>query len=136
MNLTKPSDTTDVYWLFSKREKREIGKYVQHTIRSGKWLIFCPFTTIDKTWNIIREATINGKLGEVSKVSTRRPNPNSRNPDIGVICVYTYDSDDMDDLMEIRVSLRNLGFTQKLVYKTDQATREGKYGKGVTIYSS
>lgn len=122
--MTKPSNTTDVYWIHAKRDT---GRYPHHTPRGGKWLIFCPIEQIDQKWNIIKNATINGELGYVSKVSTSRPNPNSRDPNTGVICVYTYNNEDMDDVMEIRESLRKLGFGRRLVYKTDQATREGRY---------
>ena len=124
--LKNPSTTEDVYWIFAIRE---VGFYQENTNQSGKWLIFCPIDTIDEMWTIIREATINGKLGNVSKVSTKRPNPNSQNKNTKVIWVYTYDSNDIKDVMGIRKRLRDLGFTQQLIYKTDQTTREGKYSR-------
>lgn len=129
----KPSETYDVYWIFGERK---VGKYPSHTSRGGKWLVFCPVEIIDKTWETIRGALICGKLGSTAKVSTRRPNPNSTDPNTGVICVYTYDSDDNEDVMEIRETLRDLGFVRRLLYKTDQATRERKYGPRVFKYSN
>ena len=124
--LKNPSTTEDIYWIFAQRE---VPVWKTQTNQSGKWLIFCPIDTIDEMWTIIREATIKGKLGNVSKVSTKRPNPNSQNKNTKVICVYTYDSNDIDDVMEIRKQLSDLGFTQQLIYKTDQTTREGKYSR-------
>ena len=131
--MTIPSNTTDVYWIVASRE---IGNYPAHTIRGGKWLIFTPIDEIDRDWEIIKIATNKGELGFSVKVSTLRLNPHSRDPNTGVICVYTYDSEDVEDVMTIRESLRNFGFTRRLTYKSDQATREGRYGRRVTKYVS
>ena len=116
-----PSETTDVYWLFTVYQNKM-------TERTGKWLIFSLFSNIDQEWEIIKRFTEKGDLGCSSKVSTRKPHSRSRN-DSGVICVYTYDSNNISDILRVRNKLRDLGFTRKLFYKTDQATREGKYGK-------
>ena len=129
--MTTPSNTTNVYWLDTSRE---VGNYHGHTIRGGKWLIFTPIKFLDQDWETIKVAINEGELGFSAKVSTRRINPRSRDPNTGVICVYTYDSEDVEDVMTIRESLRNLGFTRRLTYKTDQATREGRYGRRVTKY--
>ena len=60
-------------------------------------------------------------------MSTARPNPNSGGPRKHVICVYTYDSEDKEDVMRVRASLRELGFVTPIAYKTDEATLEGRY---------
>ena len=122
-----PSETTDVYWL-------SIIYETSVTDRTGKWLIFCSFNNIDEEWNIIKRSTEKGDLGCSAKVSTRKPHPRSRK-DSGVICVYTYDSDNISDVLRVRNKLRILGFTRRLFYKTDQATREGKYGKSSHKYA-
>ncbi len=44
-----------------------------------------------------------------------------------VICVYTYDWTDFEDVTRVRNELMILGFTQKLGYKTDADTLSGKY---------
>lgn len=41
--------------------------------------------------------------------------------------MYTYDHNDEEDVMRVRKKLRELGFTEKLSYKTDEATRAGIY---------
>lgn len=63
----------------------------------------------------------------MAKVSTARPNPNAKNPNEHVICVYTYDYRDRGDVDRIRAALRDLGITWKIPYKTDAATRAGQY---------
>jgi len=44
-----------------------------------------------------------------------------------VICVYTYDSDDVQDVKRVRASLRELGFVGRLSYKPDADTHAGRY---------
>ena len=126
MSEEAPSKVHDRYWL---RAYRKVGNYPEHTERSGKWLIFAPLSEIDEWWDLIKPCTENGLLGGSSKVATARPNPNAKDPNIKVICVYTYDSDDKEDVMKVREGLRKLGVTQKIPYKEDRATLEGKYQK-------
>ncbi len=123
-NDEQPSTHTEGYWLFAERRT---GTYPESTERSGKWLIFVPVARIDDTWRIIKSAVEIGQLGRAAKVATARDNPNAPNPKERVICVYTYDCDDREDVFRIRQALRDLGFTQKLAYKTDDATYAGLY---------
>ena len=44
-----------------------------------------------------------------------------------MICVYTYDWTDEEDVRRIREVLRELGFVKKIPYKADQETRAGRY---------
>ena len=122
----KPSTETDGYWIYAEvlNEKKN---YPKSTKRGGKWLVFIHKTKIDQVWKTIRSASERGELGNSAKVSTARPNPNSANPDDHVICIYTYDSEDIPDVMTIRQKLRDLGITKKIPYKTNQATMEHKY---------
>ncbi|WP_051690500.1 putative phosphothreonine lyase domain-containg protein [Acidithiobacillus thiooxidans] len=120
----KPSEVTDSYWLFARREK---GEYPRHTQNTGKWLVFVPLLQVDQVWEQIKQALENGRLGRSAKVSTARPNPNAFNPETKVICVYTYDWTDKEDVMNIREELRRLGVTSKIAYKTDEETRSGAY---------
>lgn len=127
----KPSKVADGYWIYARRKK---GFYPAHTARSGKWLIFVPTSQIDRTWEIVKQATVNGLLGDISKVATALENPHAPDNNTKVICVYTYDYEDKDDVYTIRSKLYELGFAKKLVYKTDQTTKSGKYGSGVGMY--
>ena len=120
----KPSEVMDSFWIYAKRK---IGSYPEHSENGGKWLIFIPTQKIDDMWGKIRTATEEGLLGDSSKVSTARPNPNAANSDTKVICVYTYDWTDELDVKKIRESLRQLGITSKIPYKADKETRSGAY---------
>jgi hypothetical protein len=119
-----PSQVTNEYWLFAERKQ---GTYPAHSQNGGKWLIFVQVERIDKIWSKIKLATEAGKLGEMSKVATAKANPNATNSNIKVICVYTHDWMDEEDVMRIRQELRQLGITRKIPYKADEDTESGKY---------
>jgi hypothetical protein len=123
---SEPSTEESVPWLSAERK---VGAYPQPTERAGKSLIFMGAAVVDDVWRKIKQAVEDGKLGGVAKVSTAMPNPNSRNSSTHVICVYTYDADDEADVERVRSSLRDLGLTSKIPYKSDAATIEGKYAK-------
>jgi hypothetical protein len=133
---SKPSEVTDAFWLAVLRKKDY--PYPDYTANSGKWQIFLPVAQIDELWPKIKLATEEGLLGDSSKVSTAKPNPNATSPDEEVICVYTYDSTDVADVKRIRQELRALGITWEISYKEDRVTAAGKYSnrgdKGISKY--
>ena len=120
----KPSEVTDVYWIYAVRKR---GKYPKATPRSGKWLIFVDPENVEKVWAKIKKAVEEGKLGDSAKVSTAKPNPLAGKSKAHVICVYTYDWTDENDVKRIREELRKLGITHKIPYKADEDTLKGKY---------
>ena len=98
---------------------------------AGKWLVFVPATDVDRAWVTIRALTIAGDLGTDSKVSTllnNEENPNAR-PGHHVICVYTRDCRDGEDVHRVLEGLRRAGFTDKLWYREDGATYAGMYAR-------
>lgn len=118
-----PSKTTNAYWLYAKRK---VGIYPEYTIRGGKWLIFVSDRNVDRIWIKIKSAVENGRLGSLAKVATAKVNPGFANS-TRVICVYTYDWKDEQDVKRIREELRRMGIVRKITYKTDEDTYEGKY---------
>jgi len=129
---TLPTQETRDAWVYAFCAK---GDYPEHTERCGKWLIFCSSTRIDEEWQRIKHAVEQGQLGSQAKVSTAASSRVRRSGQ-HVICVYTYDYEDSTDARRIRQVLRDLGFTQKLPYKSDEETLNGRYGKDATsIYN-
>ncbi len=112
------------YWIYAKRKG---GEYPGHTSRGGKWLIFVSNHNIDNTWIKIKTAVEQGKLGTMAKVATAKKNPDARNSNSKVVCVYTYDWDDERDVKRIREALRNIGIARKISYKADGDTEQGRY---------
>ncbi len=131
----KPSEVTEVYWIFARRKK---GEYPRSTLLSGKWLVFVDVKDVDGVWAKVKKATEEGRLGGFSKVSSAKPSPLAVSPDVKVICVYTYDWTDEEDVMRIREELRKLGITGKIPYKADEDTLKGRYmikgHKGISKY--
>ena len=123
-NNQNPSKVADVYWIYAKRK---IGGYPKVTTRSGKWLIFVNTERPDTIWRKIKYATENGKLGYESKTATAKPNSLAGKSRQKVVCVYTYDWTDEEDVKRIREELRKLGIVWKIPYKTDQDTENHKY---------
>ena len=116
-----PSEVTDSAWLHAKRNA---GTYPRSTENCGKWLVFVSASKIDEEWGKIKSATEEGRLGSSSKVATAARNSKSK-----VICIYTYDWTDKEDVMQIRQELRQLGVTSKISYKADEDTHAGKYSR-------
>lgn len=98
---------------------------------TGKWLIFINNTKDQflEHWSKVKESTLEGKLGIASKVT---------NPDIPrdslVMCVYTKDYSDVEDVTRVREALRSLGYTGTLPYKPDFETLRGRYGSDTVMY--
>lgn len=104
--------------------------------RTGKWLWFPPLSQLDGAWAVIRSAVEADRLGFAAKAGTlgnsRPGSDDTRRP----ICIYTPDWRDTHDVERILVQLRALGVLDTLRYKTDQATRSGRYGAGAATYLS
>ena len=126
LSESKPSRVTHEYWLYAERKS---GDYPEAVARSGKWLIFAPISRIDEVWTKVKLATENGRLGDLAKVATAKPNPIASNSRMKVICVYTYDWTDETDVRRIRQELSALGITSKIPYKADEDTTAGKYAR-------
>jgi hypothetical protein len=124
--------TSDNPWIYALSPVRPTGVDPAFV---GKWMVFADEGDVDALWATIRGAVERGELGISAKVGTARQRQTSPYGQ-HVICVYTADYRDRDDRRRARDTLRSLGVTWKIGYKTDQATRAGQYagpGQGVTI---
>ena len=133
---TLPTQENSNFWI---RAENESMIYPESTKRCGKWMIFVHVSEIDEAWEKIREALQEGKLGRRAKVATMKENPNAVRNEYKVICVYTYDSDDREDVVRVLKALREIGIHDKMYYKEDEATLSGRYsfnsgGKSVSKY--
>ena len=131
-----PSKITDDYWVHAD-PKSSVNKI---TDNCGKWLIFTYTKDLDEFWQKIANATENGDLGIGAKAGTAKENPNATNQDVKVICVYTYDSENKEDVARIAWKLFDLGVAPRVLnYKKDKVTIEGKYAvkgdKKISRYS-
>jgi len=131
-----PTKTTQMYWIVL--DAPGSAPEAIEDENAGKWLIFQEPDQVDDSWKKVRDATVAGELGISAKVSTAKPNPDSRD-NRKVIYVYTKDWADEADVMRVREKLRELGFVDRIGYKRNLETFAGEYakkGKRVTYYAA
>jgi len=131
-----PSKTTQMYWIV--QDAPGSAPEAIEDEHAGKWLIFQEPDAADDAWKKVRDATVSLSLGISAKVSTAKPNPDSRD-NRRVIYVYTRDWADEADVMRVREHLKSLGFVDRIGYKRNLETFAGEYaqkGKRVTYYSA
>ena len=128
-----PTKTTQMYWIV--QDAPGSAPEAIEDENAGKWLIFQEPDLVDAVWTKVRNATVALELGISAKVSTAKPNPDSRD-NRKVIYVYTKDWADESDVLRVREKLRELGFVDRIGYKRNIETFAGEYakkGKRVTL---
>lgn len=121
---TLPSQDTDSYWHYVANDW-----WFHSTEKTGKWMIFLDIKDLDDAWIKIKKACLDELLGPVCKCSTAKENSTQQDVTSAVIICYTKNWEDEEDLNRVADAIRNLGFTQRLFYKKDSATKAGIYGK-------
>lgn len=123
-----PLNEINAWWIYARNDFYSNEDWNPNL--SGKWIVFLKGEDeINKGWKIICANTRNDQLGPSSKVSTKfaeiTNEKKGRNIRINerVVCVYTKNYENEEDLRRVRDKLRKLGFTKPLCYKTDNATR-------------
>ena len=120
-STANPTEVTDHSWVFicsPNKNKRALGK----------WMVFRPFTLLDKTWHMIRNGIETGQLSEcttVAKCSAMFYHPSCGGPGPktgGVICVHTTEKN-VDEAGHILISM----VKHDIKYKTNEASSGGSY---------
>ena len=115
----KPGEEFHEYWIRAFNKTITYPEPVDG--RSGKWLVFLPKgNLLDDMWAKVAQSIREGKLGRAAKASTMKPNSHAVSSTDGVICVYTYSLDDLEDARRVRQELRELGITWRIPYKLDR----------------
>ncbi|KAK5653567.1 hypothetical protein OQA88_8829 [Cercophora sp. LCS_1] len=70
---------------------------------SGKWMLFPEPGDVNEAWETVAKATIQNELGVLAKVQTRTSSERER-----LICVYTSDFRDEEDIARVLNRLRQL----------------------------
>ncbi|KAI0150602.1 hypothetical protein GGR57DRAFT_504260 [Xylariaceae sp. FL1272] len=110
------------------RETRKAGadaaEQILNLATHLRWMIFCSVHGVNDVWEIIAKATANNELGIAAKVAPKPlvPKGNER-----LICVYTKDFSDRNDVVRVAERLKALGLTARkpLYYKPDAYTYLG-----------
>ncbi|KAF7521773.1 hypothetical protein PCG10_007870 [Penicillium crustosum] len=109
-------------------------------VTSGKWMLFPTVDRVDEFWGTVVKAMEKGELGDVAKVATNDGGGESR-----LICVYTDDFGDVEDVKRVVSKLVDIGLVGKgprsVYYKSDAFTHleissKNEYGLKASMYSS
>ena len=91
----------------------------------GKWMLFPTIDYVDFVWSKVVTATVDGKLGSASKVAT---GDDSDDKPERLICVYTEDFSNMQDVKRVLKELKRLKLVsgaadgRSIYYKCDAYT--------------
>ncbi|KAL8771779.1 MAG: hypothetical protein Q9209_002970 [Squamulea sp. 1 TL-2023] len=113
---------------------------------SGKWMLFPYPEDVNRQWAMIAETTVNRELGIAAKVA---PDDGKGDRVARLICIYTKDFSDMDDVKRVLERLVELGLVKKkgaaneqgIYYKADAFTELGinsgnEWGLKASLYAS
>jgi len=125
-----PSRIRDTIWLYAIAPSTVSSDLAKDSV--GKWLVFASPAKVDDLWAKIYDGIERDGLDQNSlaaKVSTAV----SVQKGSHVICIYTPDFRDKLQAASCLLSLRRLGISGVLSYKTDSQTHAGLKA---SIYSS
>ena len=112
----RPSELAAVYWIEVKSGAQECPAPKSS---AGEWRVPLTAANVDDVWERVKALTLAGELGYKSKVSTR-PAAGQADPDERLLCVRTYDADDIVDVERVGAALRAIGL-KGLEYAADKA---------------
>jgi len=116
----------------------------QHNVLSGKWMLFPSHAFVDQAWFKVAKATWEGRLGHAAKVALDAADPHK---DDHVICIYTDDFTNKDDVLRVLRELKMMGLAHDgldergIYYKADAYTYldikgQNEWRLKVSMYSS
>ncbi|MCJ1437210.1 hypothetical protein MMC27_006596 [Xylographa pallens] len=76
----------------------------------GKWMLFPTAADVNRVWGVVARATAAGELGGAAKVATE--NGQGAN-EARLICVYTEDFSDKQDVKRVLLKLEELGLAKR-----------------------
>ncbi|KAL8915430.1 MAG: hypothetical protein Q9172_006865 [Xanthocarpia lactea] len=113
---------------------------------SGKWMLFPYPEDVNRYWAVVAAATVNRELGTAAKVA---PDEGKGDRVPRLICVYTKDFSDIEDVKRVLERLIELGLAKKkgvgeergIYYKADAFTELGinsgnEWGLKASLYAS
>ncbi|KAI9800230.1 MAG: hypothetical protein M1825_004214 [Sarcosagium campestre] len=113
-------------------ETRLLALAAERGVTHGKWLLFpSNGPTLDETWTKVSHAVAAGQLGSAAKVATVNDGESSTASKVAedggrLICIYTQDFRDKDDVKRVLVKLNQLGLVgsgnKGIYYKSDAWT--------------
>ncbi|KAF2760098.1 DUF1917-domain-containing protein [Pseudovirgaria hyperparasitica] len=114
----------------------------EYGVLSGKWMLFPNSEDLPRTWRLVAEGVADNRLGCAAKVGTIGPDTDTNNGRL--ICVYTKDFNDMEDILKVMHELIDLNLVNSdrgIYYKMDAYTYldiagKNEYGLRASKYGS
>jgi len=104
-------------------------------------MLFPRLEEVTQVWKRVVEGVIDGRLGPTAKVA-----PDEGKPDDRLICIYTKDFRDEDDVLRVLQELETMGLLpsgRSIYYKSDAFTyldlykqTASEYGLQASLYTS
>lgn len=117
---------------------------IETKVLTGKWMLFPTVNNVPRTWRTICEAVSENRLGPEAKLATG--SNKAEDDGIRVICVYTKDFRDVEDIERVVRALDDLGLlprdgNRSIYYKSDAYTwldikSTNEYNFQASLYSS
>ena len=98
---------------------------------TGKWMLFPNVQNVDAIWARVAQGTVEGNLGIAAKVavdSSEIRGEEERGGKGRLVCVYTYDAEDKEDVRRVLRGLEGLKVSPQ--GEGGKGAEEGK-GKGI-----
>ncbi|KAL8945197.1 MAG: hypothetical protein Q9211_000278 [Gyalolechia sp. 1 TL-2023] len=128
-------------------EERLLAKAKETKLTSGKWMLFPDPEHVNDQWAIVAEATVNRELGTAAKAA---PDNGDGDRAPRLICVYTKDFSDLEDVKRVLERMLELGLVKGkgvggaekgIYYKVDAFTELGvssgnEWGLKPSLYAS
>lgn len=113
----------------------------EQKVTAGKWMLFPSAREVDRAWAVVARGVWEGKLGTGAKVATAvddtlpaskddASDGNAGDGDRRLVCIYTYDFTDRNDVQRVLVAMKELGLLDRdagggvavIYYKCDAYT--------------
>ncbi|KAF1937858.1 DUF1917-domain-containing protein [Clathrospora elynae] len=121
-------------------QQRIVDVAMDTHVISGKWMLFPNSTDVTRVWRQVVTGVIDNRLGTTCKVAT------DDGKDERLICVYTKDFQDADDVLRVLYELNTMGLLnsgKSIYYKPDAYTylelkgeTAAEYGLKASMYNS
>jgi hypothetical protein len=150
-NSTQSTITRKLGPLRERLKEDILDSAVASGVTNGKWMLFPKPEDVNRVWKLVAEAVVDGRLGDTAKVAPADPpdpfGAAQKQQASHLICVYTRDFSDLDDVRRVLEELIELGLAPRnaangaIYYKADAYTyldidSSNPYGLKASLYSS
>ncbi|KAH8726504.1 hypothetical protein GQ44DRAFT_705741 [Phaeosphaeriaceae sp. PMI808] len=139
--LNGPNITRSLSQESKALQQRITDLAVECGVLTGKWMLFPKLENVTRVWKIVVQGVIDNRLGPTAKVAPDEGKSGDR-----LICIYTRDLRDEDDVRRVLSELDTMGLLtsgRSIYYKSDAFTyldlynqTSSEYGLQASLYTS